>query len=49
MLYVSLFAVLYPTGITGEVGCMYLAAAYLIQVCFSILLSNHLLTLYRPF
>ena len=40
MLYVSLFAVLYPTGITGEVGCMYLAAAFLIQVCYSMLLSN---------
>jgi len=27
----SLFAVLYPTGITGELGCMYLAALYLIK------------------
>lgn len=25
----SLFAILYPTGITGEVGCMYLAGVYL--------------------
>lgn len=25
----SLFAILYPTGITGEVGCMFLAASYL--------------------
>lgn len=26
----SLFAILYPTGITGEVGCMFLAAQHLI-------------------
>jgi very-long-chain (3R)-3-hydroxyacyl-CoA dehydratase len=26
----SLFAILYPTGITGELGCMYMAVAYLI-------------------
>lgn len=26
----SLFAVLYPTGITGELGCMYQAALYLL-------------------
>ncbi len=25
----SLFAVLYPTGITGELGCMYMAVFYL--------------------
>mmetsp|Transcript_21035 Transcript_21035/g.20372 ORF Transcript_21035/g.20372 Transcript_21035/m.20372 type:complete len:171 (-) Transcript_21035:25-537(-) len=25
----SLFGVLYPTGITGELGCMYMAAMYL--------------------
>mmetsp|Transcript_4486 Transcript_4486/g.7389 ORF Transcript_4486/g.7389 Transcript_4486/m.7389 type:complete len:134 (+) Transcript_4486:453-854(+) len=25
----SLFAVLYPTGITGELGCMYMAAMFL--------------------
>ena len=25
----SLFAILYPTGITGELGCMYMAAVYL--------------------
>eukprot|EP01038_Epipyxis_sp_PR26KG_P015623 gene15623-21114_t len=27
----SLFAVLYPTGITGELGCMYLAGLYLYE------------------
>jgi very-long-chain (3R)-3-hydroxyacyl-CoA dehydratase len=26
----SLFAILYPTGITGELGCMYMAVAHLI-------------------
>mmetsp|Transcript_22777 Transcript_22777/g.50657 ORF Transcript_22777/g.50657 Transcript_22777/m.50657 type:complete len:195 (-) Transcript_22777:92-676(-) len=28
----SLFAVLYPTGITGELGCMYMAALFLAGV-----------------
>lgn len=27
----SLFAVLYPTGITGELGCMYAGALYLLE------------------
>ncbi len=34
----SLFAILYPTGITGELGCTWVAAKYLYetypQVCF---------------
>lgn len=29
LLHFSLFAVLYPSGITGELGCMYMAAKYL--------------------
>jgi very-long-chain (3R)-3-hydroxyacyl-CoA dehydratase len=27
----SLFAILYPTGITGELGCMYEAAKYFVE------------------
>jgi very-long-chain (3R)-3-hydroxyacyl-CoA dehydratase len=27
----SLFAILYPTGITGELGCMYYGAKYLLN------------------
>ena len=34
----SLFALLYPTGITGEVGCMFLAAQYLIGGVIMLLL-----------
>ena len=41
----SLFAVLYPTGITGELGCMYLAAQYLMEnpvnrTCYSVFRHN---------
>ena len=33
----SLFAILYPTGITGELGCMYMAAVYLYETKVSVL------------
>ena len=32
----SLFGILYPTGITGELGCMYMAAIYLYETKVSI-------------
>lgn len=37
----SLFAILYPTGITGELGCMYMAAMHLIKTK-----EYHFFTLY---
>ena len=37
----SLFAILYPTGITGELGCMYMAATHLMKTK-----EYHFFTLY---
>ena len=40
----SLFAILYPTGIVGELGCMYYAAMYLFETKVTIL--EHIWTFY---
>ena len=36
----SLFAVLYPSGITGELGCMYMAGKFLYEQQVSIALNS---------